>query len=367
MFSFEILARDPRSRGRLGRLTTPHGVIDTPAFMPVGTQGTVKGLSPEELRDSGVQMILSNTYHLYLRPGPEVVASLGGLHRFMSWPGPILTDSGGFQVFSLAPLRVLSEDGVTFQSHLDGSRHHLTPEGTVQIQEALGADIIMALDECPAYGARLEEHRTAMERTVRWAERCRREHREESRQALFGIVQGGTWQDLRERCAQEIVRVGFTGYGIGGLGLGEGREQLTRVLEWTLPCLPDGSPRYLMGVGPPGDLIAAVRHGVDLFDCVLPTRNARNGTLFTSAGKINIRNRRYREDSSPVDPRCTCAVCRNYSRAYLRHLLLAREILAHRLLSLHNVHFFMEFMAQIRRALAGGTLPESIAPQSADG
>ena len=365
MSSFEIIARDPHSAGRVGRLTTPHGVIETPAFMPVGTQGTVKGLTPAELRECGVQMILANTYHLYLRPGHQVIDSLGGLHRFMNWSGPILTDSGGYQVFSLARLRTLSEEGVTFQSHLDGSRHHLTPESATSIQEALGADIIMVLDECPAYTSSPEEQQLAMERTVRWAARCRQAHPSDSRQALFGIVQGGTRQDLRERCAREIVKLGFAGYAIGGLGLGEGPQQMAQVLDWTAPHLPVDFPRYLMGVGPPRDLVAAVLRGIDLFDCVLPTRNARNGCLFTSAGKINIRNQRYREDSGPLDPLCTCATCSGYSRAYLRHLLMAKEILAHRLLTLHNVHFFMEFMRKIREKIAAGRLAELAAQVAA--
>lgn len=365
MFSFEIIACDPHSRGRLGRLTTPHGVIETPAFMPVGTQGTVKGLTPAELRECGVQVILANTYHLYLRPGHQVIETLGGLHPFMNWPGPILTDSGGYQVFSLAPLRTLSEEGVSFQSHLDGSRHDLTPEKAISIQQALGPDIIMALDECPAYTNSRAEQRLAMERTVRWAARCQQAHQSESRQVLFGIVQGGTWQDLRERCAREIVKLGFAGYALGGLGLGEGPEQMAQVLDWTIPHLPADSPRYLMGVGPPRDLLAAVCRGVDLFDCVLPTRNARNGGLFTSAGKINIRNQQYRADGRPLDPRCTCATCSGYSRAYLRHLLLAKEILAQRLLTLHNVHFFMEFMRKIREKIVAGGLAELAAQAAA--
>mgnify|MGYP001074429265 CR=1 FL=1 len=350
-FHFEILKKDKSSRARLGQCSTSHGVFHTPAFIPVGTQATVKAVTPEELREMGAEIILSNTYHLYLRPGHELIRRMGGLHRFMRWNYPLLTDSGGFQVFSLNSLVKVTEEGVHFQSHLDGSRHFISPEKAIQIQEALGADIIMCLDECTAYPASQEEASRSLELTLHWARRCQEAHASPD-QAIFGIVQGGMHSDLRQRAAETLAEIGFDGYAIGGLSVGESKEVMFQVVADTTPLLPPDRPCYLMGVGLPGDILEAVRQGVDMFDCVLPTRNARNGTLFTRSGKVVIKNAKYAEDSLPVEPGCACYNCRHYSRAYLRHLYLAEEILAVRLNTIHNLHFFLQFMNDMRKAIA---------------
>lgn len=348
---FEVLKKDNNSRARLGRCHTAHGVFHTPAFIPVGTQATVKAMTPEELRDLGAEIILSNTYHLYLRPGHERIRRLGGLHRFMHWEHPLLTDSGGFQIFSLNSLVKVSEEGVEFQSHLDGSRHFITPEKAIAIQEALGADIIMCLDECTPYPASHEEAECSLQRTLKWSRRCRESH-QASHQALFGIVQGGMYSDLRRKGVEVLVGIGFDGYALGGLSVGENKEIMVRVIAETAPLLPENLPRYVMGLGMPGDMIEAVREGVDMFDCVLPTRNARNGMLFTRSGKMAIKNAKYAEDPSPIEPGCSCYTCRNYSRAYLRHLYFAEEILAFRLNTIHNLHFYLTFMREMRQAIA---------------
>jgi queuine tRNA-ribosyltransferase len=348
---FEVLKKDNTSGARLGRCHTAHGVFHTPAFIPVGTQATVKAMTPEELRDLGAEIILSNTYHLYLRPGHERIRRLGGLHRFMHWEHPLLTDSGGFQIFSLNSLVKVSEEGVEFQSHLDGSRHFITPEKAIAIQEALGADIIMCLDECTPYPASHEEAECSLQRTLKWSRRCRESHRA-SHQALFGIVQGGMYSDLRRKGVEVLVGIGFDGYALGGLSVGENKEIMVRVIAETAPLLPENLPRYVMGLGMPGDMIEAVREGVDMFDCVLPTRNARNGMLFTRSGKMAIKNAKYAEDPSPIEPGCPCYTCRNYSRAYLRHLYFAEEILAFRLNTIHNLHFYLTFMGEMRQAIA---------------
>ena len=350
--TFELLAVDP-SGARRGRLHTPHGTVETPAFMPCASSGAVKALSPREVREAGMDLILCNAYHLYLRPGHEPIQELGGLHRFTGWDGPILTDSGGFQVFSMASLRKVTEDGVLFQSHLDGSQHFLSPEKTIAIQQALGADIIMPLDECPAYPIRHDEAKDALERTLRWAERSRDVHKETD-QVLFGIVQGGVFPDLRERGVRELTRLGFDGYAVGGLSVGENKAEMEEVLKTALPLLPSDRPRYLMGVGTPEDLLGAMALGVDLFDCVMPTRHGRTGNLFTSTGRINIKGAKYARDPSPVDPSCQCDTCRFYSRAYLRHLFVTGEIFGLRLNTLHNLYFYGQLMRDARRAIEEG-------------
>ncbi len=350
MFQFEIIKQHSHSSCRLGRITTPHGTIDTPAFMPVGTQATVKALTPEDLLACGAEVILGNTYHLYLRPGHEVIRSLGGLHRFMNWKKPLLTDSGGFQVFSLNSLAKVTEEGVTFTSHLDGSTHFFSPEQSMQVQEALGADILMTLDEPMPYPAEKSDTEKSLQLSTRWAKRCRDAHRSEN-QALFGIVQGGMFKDLRARSVEQIVGIGFPGYAIGGLSVGEEIPMMYEIAEHTAALLPDDRPRYLMGVGTPDDLLACSRMGIDMFDCVMPTRNARNGSLFTHRGKINIRNARYKSDPRPIDPDCPCSTCRNYSLAYLRHLFIADEILAMHLNTLHNTAFYQNWMAKIRNSV----------------
>lgn len=352
-FRFEIDAVDVGSRARAGRWTTPHGVVETPAFMPVGTRGTVKGLWPSQLRDAGAQMILANTYHLALRPGPDVVRDLGGLHAMMGWDGPILTDSGGFQVFSLADLRTLDDERVVFKSHIDGSLLELTPESAVRIQEDLGADCIMCLDECPAHDVSAERLAAAVDRTTRWAARCRDAQRRTD-QALFGIVQGGTERRERERSAEGLLPLDFPGYAIGGLSVGERPDRMYATLDFTVPMLPADRPRYLMGVGRPIDLIEGVLRGVDLFDCVMPTRNARNATAFTSTGVVKMRNARHQRDQSPLDPACDCATCRRFSRGYLRHLFLSNEMLGPMLLSLHNVTYYQRLMRELRAAIREG-------------
>jgi len=322
--------------------------------MPCGTQATVKTLDPRDLHAEQFELILCNTYHLYLRPGHEVIRDLGGLHRFMGWDRAILTDSGGFQVLSLAALRNISEDGVTFQSHLDGSRHVLSPEKAVEIQRALGADIILALDECPPHAADGNYHQTSMERTLRWARRCRAVHPDDE-PALFGIIQGGTHLDLRSRSAEGTQQIGFSGYAIGGLGIGEGPERMYAVVAHTTVVLPSEAPCYLMGVGTPRDLLECIECGVDLFDCVLPTRNARNGGLFISSGRLNIKGAAYARDERPLDPACTCYTCRHFSRAYLRHLYVSNEILGLRLNTIHNLHYYSALMRQAREAIRAGT------------
>lgn len=353
MNHFTVVNKDPVSCARLGRLVTAHGVIETPAFMPVGTQGTVKGVLPRDLREMGCQILLGNTYHLYLRPGHEIIRALGGLHSFMGWDGPILTDSGGYQVFSLAATRKISEQGVSFQSHLDGAAHLLTPEGAVEVQEALGSDIAMVLDECIHHDANRSYVRASTERTIRWAERCQRARRRED-QMMFGIIQGGMFEDLRRWCVQEITPMPFEGFAVGGLGVGEGKELLRSVSAFTAALLPEARPRYLMGVGRPEDILAAVRAGFDMFDCVIPTRNGRNGTLFTSRGKISIKRAEFAADPRPLDEECRCYTCSHFSRAYLRHLFMAGEILASQLNSLHNLYFYHRLMESCREALRSG-------------
>ncbi len=356
-FQFEIIKKDSSSRARLGRIETDHGFFTTPAFLPVGTQGSVKSLTPEELVEIGVEAILGNTYHLYLRPGYETIGRLGGLHTFIHWNRPILTDSGGFQIFSLGSLRKVSEEGVTFQSHLDGSSHFLTPEKVMEIQRVLGSDIAMVLDECVPYPSSYEYVKASVARTSNWAKRCL-QVRHERDPALFAIVQGGVHRDLREESAQTLVEMKFQGYAIGGLSVGEPKSMMRDVLEWTIPLLPENAPRYLMGVGTPEDIINAVMLGVDFFDCVLPTRNARNGTLFTSSGKISIKQAQYAEDPRPVDETCGCYTCRHYSRAYLRHLYLSKEILSSRLNTVHNLFYYVGLLARIREAIQGGCLSD---------
>ena len=352
-FHFQVLKKDASSRARLGRIETNHGSISTPAFLPVGTQGTVKSLTPEDLIELGTEAILANTYHLYLRPGHETIGRLGGLHRFIHWDRPILSDSGGFQIFSLGALRKISEEGATFQSHLDGSLHSLTPERVMEIQTVLGTDIAMVLDECVPYPSSYEYVKTSISLTARWARRCL-EAKQETGPALFGIVQGGTYQDLREESAKTLLEMNFQGYAIGGLSVGEPKEAMLDVLNWTTPLLPENAPRYLMGVGTPEDILDAVMLGVDFFDCVLPTRNARNGTLFTTTGKISIKQAQYAEDGRPLDETCGCTTCRHYSRAYLRHLYLAKEILSSRLNTTHNLYYYMDFMKQVKEAIREG-------------
>jgi queuine tRNA-ribosyltransferase len=362
--TFELLSRD--GAARRGRMTTPHGIVETPVFMPVGTQGTVKAMSPRDLEDIGASIILGNTYHLYLRPGDDLIARRGGLHRFMGWSRPILTDSGGYQVFSLAARRTIDEGGVAFRSHLDGRACALSPEKAVDIQAQLGSDIAMVLDECPALPAADDVVKRSVELTARWAARCRRrllEIKERSAdvavtnpgQAQFGIVQGGTSPDLRSWSAAETVALDFEGYAIGGLSVGEHADEMYKTVELTAPLLPMHRPRYLMGVGTPVDLVECVARGIDMFDCVMPTRNARNGQLFTSEGIVNIKNARFAEDDRPLDPACVCYTCRSFSRAYLRHLFVAGEILASALNTLHNLYFYLDTMRAIRDAIAFGT------------
>jgi len=350
---FTVTEADRYSGARLGRLSTAHGVIETPAFMPVGTLGPVKGIEPLELERLGFRLMLNNAYHLYLRPGHKVVAELGGLHRFTGWSGAILTDSGGFQIFSLAKLCKITDDGVTFQSHLDGSTHFITPETAIEIEEALGADIIMAFDQCVALPAERAALQDAVRRTTLWAKRCR-DSRRRTDQALFGIVQGGLEPDLRAASARELVALECEGYAVGGLSVGESKEDMYRMLEVTTPELPVTKPRYLMGVGMPENLVEAVARGVDLFDCVVPSRHGRTGWLFTSFGRVLIKQARYVRDEQPIDPRCGCPVCARYSRAYLHHLYNVKEMLASRLNTIHNLWYFADFMERMRTAIAGG-------------
>lgn len=343
-------------KARLGKLDTRRGTVNTPAFMPVGTQATVKAMSPEELRDAGAEIILANTYHLYLRPGHETIRRLGGIHGFMNWGGPVLTDSGGFQVFSLSALRKISEEGVEFRSHLDGAMHFLTPALAIEIQHALGADILMAFDECTPYPSTREYTEKSLVLTTRWARQCKEVHEHASadgaqKPLLFGIAQGGMYPDLRERSIAEIAEMGFDGYAVGGLSVGEPKETMYEIIECTGPKLPEEKPRYLMGIGDLGDVLEAVGAGFDMFDCVMPTRNARNGTLFTSQGRVSIKRTEYKDDPGPLDPECGCYTCRNYSRGYLRHLYMAREILSMRLNTIHNLHFYLEFFGKMREAI----------------
>ena len=348
---FKVIKNDRDSAARLCSLTTPHGRIDTPIFMPVGTQATVKAMTPEELCEIGAQIILANTYHLYIRPGHKLMERMGGLHAFMHWDRPILTDSGGFQVFSLGELRKISEEGVRFQSHLDGSPHFISPENAVAIQEALGGDIIMCFDECPPYPAEYDYVRRSAELTTRWAGRCKEAKRRDD-QALFGIVQGGMHRDLREQSANDLRALGFDGYALGGLSVGEEKGLMYEIMWYCAPFLPFDKPRYVMGIGAPEDLIEGINSGFDMFDCVMPTRNARNGMLFTANGSMNIKNALYAEDNSPIDGECACYVCKNYSRAYLRHLFRSGEILASRLNTWHNLYYYLSLMADARKAIA---------------
>jgi len=353
LMKFTVEKQSTTSRARAGVIETARGVIKTPVFMPVGTLASVKSVTPDELEQAGARIILGNTYHLNLRPGCEVIERFGGLHRFMNWGRPILTDSGGFQVFSLAKLARVSDEGVVFQSHIDGSRHMLTPEKVVAIQRCLGSDIMMCLDQCIQHPASHSDTAAALETTRKWAARSKLswESMNDGRQALFGIVQGGMSADLRRRSAQELVQIDFEGYAIGGLSVGEPQEMMLEMAETALPLLPDEKPKYIMGVGTPPDLVELVHRGADMFDCVLPTRNARNGQIFSRTGTRNLRNARYRQDTRPLDEDCGCYTCSRYSRAYLRHLLIARELLSYRLLTLHNLHFFVDFAGQMRSAI----------------
>jgi queuine tRNA-ribosyltransferase len=356
---FEVLARD--SAARRGRLSTAHGSVKTPAFMAVGTAATVKGLTPEEVAASGTEILLGNTYHLMLRPGAERVGRLGGLHAFMSWPGPILTDSGGYQVMSLSDLRKITEAGVTFKSHIDGSRHELTPERAVEIQHLLDADIAMVLDECTPFPADADTAAESMRRSMRWAARCHEAFETRPGYGLFGIVQGGVYPELRRESAGALVAIGFDGYAIGGLAVGEGPEIMIRMIEATIPALPGDRPRYLMGVGKPADIVGAVARGIDMFDCVLPTRSGRTGQAFTRRGSLNLRNARHQEDPRPLDADCGCATCRSHPRAYLHHLFRAQEMLGPVLLTRHNLYDYQDLMAALRGAIEAGKLTEFIA------
>lgn len=353
---YELLHIDEETGARRGRLHTPHGVIETPIFMPVGTQASVKTMSPEELKGLDAQIILSNTYHLFLRPGHEIVKEAGGLHSFMNWDRPILTDSGGFQVFSLSDLRKITEAGVEFRSHLSGEKLFISPEKAMEIQNALGADIIMAFDECPPHPSSREYIKNSLERTTRWAKRCKEAHARPEEQALFGIVQGGMERDLREQSTVELLELDLPGYAVGGLSVGESKDLMYEVLDYTVPLLPANKPRYLMGVGSPDDLFEGVLRGIDMFDSVLPSRIARNGTTMTSVGKVVIRNATYARDWEKLDPNCDCYTCRNYSRAYIRHLIKADEIFGIRLTTYHNLYFLVQLMDKIRKSIESSTL-----------
>jgi queuine tRNA-ribosyltransferase len=353
---FHLIKQDPHAR--LGRVTTRHGSFDTPAFMPVGTQGTLKGLLPDLVAQTNSQIILANTYHLMLRPGSDVVRDLGDLHTFMSWPGPILTDSGGFQVFSLADINKITDDGVTFKSHIDGRIVHLTPQLSMQVQNDLGADIMMAFDECPDPNLPREYQREAVDRTLRWAEQCVAAHARPNDQSLFGIVQGGTDLELRTHCAEQLIKLNFPGFAVGGLAVGEGFDAMIRVLQHTTPLLPSDKPRYLMGVGFPRDIVNAVAAGIDMFDCVMPTRNGRNAYAFTAGGAIRLRNAQYARDSSPIEPGCDCHACTHFTRGAIRHYFLASEMLGPILLSLHNIRFYQRLMADVRASIGNGQFHE---------
>jgi queuine tRNA-ribosyltransferase len=358
-FAFEVLQR--AGAARRGRLTTAHGAIDTPAFMPVGTAGTVKAMLPESVASTGAQIILGNTYHLMLRPGAERVADLGGLHRFMNWQAPILTDSGGYQVMSLAALREIDETGVAFRSHLDGSRHKLTPERSIEIQDLLDADITMAFDECTPFPATAEQASQSMALSMRWAARSRQAFRQRSGYGIFGIVQGGVFAELRQDSARALRDIGFDGYAVGGLAVGEGQETMFKVLDETVPALPADRPRYLMGVGKPADIIGAVARGIDMFDCVLPTRSGRTAQAFTRSGTLNLRNARHADDKAPLDAECACPACKDYSRAYLHHLCRCGEILASMLLTWHNLRYYGDLMKDLRAAISLATLDAFVA------
>lgn len=354
MYNFEVVVQSTETRARAGLLQTAHGAIETPVFMPVGTLASVKSVSPQELIACGAQIILANTYHLYLRPGCEVVNRFSGLHNFMSWNKPILTDSGGFQVFSLAKLSKINEEGVVFQSHIDGSKHLLTPEKALQIQNCLNSDIMMCLDQCIKYPASRMDALAALELTTRWGQRCKKFWEEETQQenALFAIIQGGMFKDLREISAEALAASDFNGYAIGGLSVGEPKDVMLEMADFTLSKLPDMKAKYVMGTGTPEDLLALVAFGADMFDCVLPTRNARNGQLFTKFGSMNICNSQYKNDTDPIEPKCSCYTCRNFSRAYLRHLYMSKELLSYRLNTIHNIHYYIRLMQNIRTAIS---------------
>ena len=364
--SFERLATDSHSNARRGRLTTAHGEIDTPTFMPVGTQGSVKGVSPRELHELNAQIVLGNTYHLFVRPGLDVLKHFGGLHNFMNWDGPILTDSGGYQIFSLAKLRKITEQGVEFQNHIDGARAFISPEIAMEIQTLLGSDIAMALDECVPYPCEYDYAAESAEMTTRWAKRCREWKQRNAEMArpeladsmLFGIVQGGTFEDLRKESAQAIVDLDFAGYAIGGVSVGEPEEEMMRAVEWAEPFLPGNKPRYAMGLGTPPQLLELIARGMDMFDCVLPTRLARNGTAFTAAGTINLKNAEFILDKNPIEENCACDTCREFTRGYIRHLIKAEEILGLRLITLHNLHFYLNLMNQARAEIERGTFDQ---------
>ena len=349
-FQFEMIKQDSKTSARLGEMITPHGTVQTPVFMPVGTQGTVKSMLPEEIKNCGAEIILGNTYHLYLRPGHETIKKLGGLHKFMNWPYPILTDSGGFQVYSLGALRKITPDGVMFRSHIDGSKHFLSPQKAIEIQEALGSDIMMCFDECTPYPATLSQTQESLALTVKWAQLCGNA-KTSVNQALFGIIQGGTYLDLRKQAVEQITALDFDGYAVGGVSVGEPKEIMYEITDLITPLLPSDKPRYLMGVGTPQDIVFGVSCGIDMFDCVIPTRCARHGLLFTNSEKIVIKNSRWRECNDPLDETCDCYTCRNYSRAYLRHLYVAGEILSMVLNTIHNVRYYMRLMEKIRTSL----------------
>lgn len=352
--TFRILKKDSDTSARLGRISTPHGEINTPVFMPVGTQGTVKAMIHEWLKEFNAEIILGNTYHLYLRPGHELIRDMGGLHKFIGWDRPILTDSGGFQVFSLSDLNKISEEGAKFQSHIDGSYHMLTPEKSIEIQMALGSDIVMAFDECTPYPATRQHTKESSDLTTKWAERCKNTFDKTSGSLLFGIVQGGMFNDLRSQSTEELLEIGFDGYALGGLSVGEPKDLMFDIIEHTVPLLPEERPHYLMGTGMPTDIIKAVASGVDMFDCVLPTRNARNGYLFTGNGKVIIKHAKYKQDKTPIDNSCVCYTCRNHSKAYLRHLYMSGEISASILMTIHNLYFYLDLLNQIRESLKSG-------------
>ena len=353
---YELIKTCKQTGARLGRVHTPHGSFETPIFMPVGTLATVKTMSPEELKEINAQIILSNTYHLWLRPGEDIIKEAGGLHQFMNWDRPVLTDSGGFQVFSLSDLRKIEEEGVHFRNHISGEKLFLTPEKATQIQNALGSDIMMAFDECPPYPAEHKYMKNSVERTSRWAERCLEAHERPEDQGLFGIIQGGEYKDLRKQSAQDLTSLDFPGYAIGGLSVGEPKDIMNDILEFTTPLLPSDKPRYLMGVGSADSLIDGAIRGIDMFDCVLPTRVARNGTLMTSQGRLVVRNAKFARDFSPLDPNCDCYTCKNYSRAYIRHLIKTDEIFGLRLTTYHNLYFLLNLMEQVREAIKADRL-----------
>lgn len=356
MFKYKLIAECPETGARAGEFSTAHGVIETPIFMPVGTQATVKAMTPEELEDLGAQIILGNTYHLYMRPGEDIVHEAGGLHKFMNWHHPILTDSGGFQVFSLADLRKITDDGVEFRSHIDGSTHFMRPEDSMEIQQKLGSDIAMVFDECVPWPTTKEYSQEAVERTIKWAKRCKEYHSLES-QALFGIVQGSMFEDQRIECMKRLQAIDFPGYAIGGLSVGEPHDEMYRILDSLCPEMPKNKPRYLMGVGFPTNLVESVARGVDMFDCTIPTRNGRNGGVLTRREKLNLKNKSFERDFTPIDSTCDCYACRNYSRAYIRHLYAAKEILASRLCTWHNLHFLVNLMKDARKAIIENRFP----------